>query len=122
MIARLIGIAAGIWLMFSPAVFEYVDTTAEASDRIVGPLAATVAFVAVWGVVRAVRWLTLPLGAYCLVGPLLLGFPTDAIVSNLVAGAVIVATTFVRGSTDERYGGGWLSLRGRESVGSAQVR
>jgi hypothetical protein len=112
-IARLLAIVAGLWLVASPAVLGYVDTTAESSDRIVGPLAAASSFVAIWGITRALRWTTLPLGAWCVLGPWLLGFPTEATVSNLVVGAVLAASAFFRGEVGERYGGGWMSLRER---------
>lgn len=113
MIARVIAVVAGVWLMVSPAALGYVGTTAEDSDRIVGPVAASISFVAIWGIARAMRWATLPLGVYCFLAPWVLGFPTEAAISNLLTGAVFVATTFWRGSVDERYGGGWMSLRER---------
>lgn len=111
MVARLVAVATGIWLMISPAALHYVDTAAERSDRIAGPLVAAVSFVAIWGIARALRWTTLPIGVYCLVAPLLLGFPTDAVISNAAAGIVFIVTAFVRGHVGERYGGGWMSLR-----------
>lgn len=111
MIARLVAVAGGIWLMVSPAVLDHVETTAETSDRIVGPLAAAFSFVAIWGITRALRWTTVPLGAWCIGAPWLLGFPTDAAISSTLVGVLFVATAFVRGAVDERYGGGWISLR-----------
>lgn len=113
MAGRLLALVAGTWLMVSPAVLGYVDTTAEASDRIVGPVAAACSFVAIWGVTRALRWVTLPIGLYCTYAPWFLGFPTDAALSNLAAGVVLVVTAFARGRVRERYGGGWISLRDR---------
>ena len=111
MAARVVAVAAGVWLMISPAALHYVDTVAESSDRIAGPVASAASFVAIWGITRALRWITLPIGLYCLVAPWALGFPTDAIVSNAAAGVVLAATAFVRGDVSERYGGGWLGLR-----------
>lgn len=111
MAARLVAVAAGIWLMISPAALHYVETTAEASDRIAGPVAAAFSFVAIWGITRALRWATLPIGLYLVVAPWLLGFPTDATISNVAAGLVFIVTAFVRGDVGERYGGGWISLR-----------
>lgn len=111
LVSRLVAVVAGAWLMFSPAVFDYVDTTAEASDRIVGPVAAAMSFVAIWGIARALRWTQLPLGFWCLLAPTLLGFPADARWSNLAAGLVLIGTAFVRGAVNEQYGGGWMSLR-----------
>jgi hypothetical protein len=111
MVARLLAVVAGIWLMISPAALHYVDAAVEASDRIAGPVAAAFSFVAIWGIARALRWATLPIGLYCVVAPWLLGFPTAAAISNVAAGSVLVATTFFRGEVDQRYGGGWMSLR-----------
>lgn len=109
--ARVLAMAAGIWLMASPAVLGYADHATAASDRIVGPIAAAASFVAVWGVVRVLRWVTLPLGLWLLVAPWVLGSPVEAAVSDVVAGAVFVATALVRGKVDSRFGGGWSSLR-----------
>lgn len=111
MVARLVALATGIWLMISPAALHYVDTVAESSDRIAGPVVAAMSFVAIWGIARALRWTTLPIGLYCLIAPWLLGFPTDAVISNAGAGIVFILTAFVRGDVGERYGGGWMSLR-----------
>lgn len=111
MAARLVAAAAGVWLMVSPAALRYVDTTAGASDRITGPVAAAISVIALWGVTRALRWVTLPIGLYLMVAPWLLGFPTDAALSDLAAGAVFVVTAFLRGHVEDRYGGGWMSLR-----------
>lgn len=118
MIARIVAIAGGVWLMVSPAVLGYVETAAETSDRIVGPVAAAFSFVAIWGIARALRWTTVPLGAWCVVAPWVLGFPTDAAISSTLVGVLFVGTAFVRGEVNERYGGGWMSLRDRwPSVG-----
>lgn len=54
MLPRLVTIAAGLWLVFSPAVLGYGDP-AQFQDRIAGPVIAAVAFVAIWEVARAVR-------------------------------------------------------------------
>lgn len=108
---RLVAVATGVWLMFSPAAFNYVDTVPEASDRIPGPVAAALSFVAIWGVARALRWATLPIGLYLIVAPWMLGFPADAAVNNLAAGVILVVAAFIRGGVSERYGGGWMSLR-----------
>lgn len=111
MSAGLVAVATGVWLVFSPAAFNYVDTVPETSDRITGPVAAALSFVAIWGVARALRWATLPIGLYVIIAPWILGFPTDAAVSNLVADVIFVVTAFIRGRVGGRYGDGWRSLR-----------
>ena len=63
---------AGIWLMMSPAVLGYADP-ARANDRIIGPIVASLATIAMWEVSRPLRWVNVVLGAWLLVAPWLLG-------------------------------------------------
>lgn len=110
MIARLLGVAAGVWLMFSPAVLGYGDPAA-ANDRIFGPIGASLAFVAMWEVVRALRWGALPVGLWLVGSPFALGYTdTSAVFSSLAAGAVMAATAPLGGRIKQRYGGGWRTL------------
>lgn len=111
MTARIIAIASGLWLMASPAVLGYAGTAAEVSDRIVGPVAAALSLIAAWAVARPLRWTTVPLGLWAMLAPWFLGHPTAGAVGNLVAGIALVVTAFVRGRVNERFGGGWMSLR-----------
>ena len=114
MIARLVAVAAGVWLMFSPAVLGYGDPAA-ANDRIFGPIGASFAFVAIWEVVRALRWGTLPIGAWLMIAPFLLGYDAlGATISSVVAGGTMAVTSFLGGETRQCYGGGWRSLLGGE--------
>lgn len=110
MIARLVAIAAGIWLMFAPAVLGY-EGVAEANDRIFGPIGAAFAFVAIWEVMRPLRWVTLPVGIWLVAAPLVLGYDdTGAIVSSVVAGLVMAGSTFLGADVDGSFGGGWRSI------------
>lgn len=110
MIARLIAVAAGIWLMFAPAVIGY-EGAAEANDRIFGPIGAAFAFVAIWEVLRPLRWGTLPVGVWLIVAPVILAYDaTGAFLSSIGAGLVMVVTAFLGGETKYEYGGGWSSL------------
>ncbi len=110
MIARLAAVAAGVWLMFAPAVFGY-GGVAENNDRIFGPIGAAIAFVAIWEVVRALRWGTLPVGIWLVAAPLVLRYDeTAAIVSSVVAGLVIAGSTFFGARVDSSFGGGWRSI------------
>lgn len=109
MIARLLAVGAGVWLMFSPAVLDYGDPAA-ASDRIAGPIAASFAFVALWEIARALRWCTVPVGAWLVVAPLVLSSPADAAVSSTATGLVLVATAWFGGDIEHRFGGGWTTV------------
>jgi hypothetical protein len=110
MIPRLLAVAAGVWLMFAPAVIGY-DGPAAANDRIFGPIGGSMAFVAIWEVLRPLRWGTLPVGLWLLVAPFALGYgDTGAVVSSLAAGAVMAGSAFLGGGTEQRFGGGWRSI------------
>lgn len=108
--ARLANTAVGVWLMAAPAVLGYGDP-AGTNDRIVGPLAATFAIIAIWEVTRALRWLNLALGLWLLAAPWILGgYPADATISSLAAGALLALFSLVRGKVQQEYAGGWPSL------------
>jgi hypothetical protein len=109
--ARVVTIIGGLWLMFAPAVLGYGDPAAG-NDRIVGPTIAGAAFVALWPVVRPVRWLAYPAGGWLLMAPWILDYQvTAATVSSVIVGLVtVVATPFGRADPN-RFGGGWSSLR-----------
>lgn len=108
--ARLANTAVGIWLMAAPAVLGYGGPAAT-NDRIVGPLAATFAIVAIWETTRALRWLNLALGLWLLAAPWLLGgYAGDAVLNSLAAGALLALFSLVRGEMKQKYGGGWRAL------------
>lgn len=122
MIARLVAVAAGIWLMFSPAVFEYGNPAAS-NDRIFGPIGAAFAFVAIWEVVRPLRWGTLPVGLWLIVAPFILGFDqSSATISSIVTGLIMAGTAPLGANTNQVYGGGWKTLLpGRSVSGTSAV-
>ena len=126
--ARLLSAALGIWLMAAPAVLGYGGVAAN-SDRIAGPIAASFAIVATSGVTRPLRWMTIPVGVWLLVGPWLLNFPIQALVTDAVVGVPLIALAFARGTVSERFGGGWSTLlpghqapEGERSADSAPSR
>jgi len=109
-IARVAAVAAGIWLMFAPAVIGY-EGVAENNDRIFGPIGASLAFVAIWEVLRPLRWGTLPVGVWLVAAPLVLRYDdTAAIISSVLAGAVMASSTFFGAQVDASFGGGWRSI------------
>lgn len=102
-------IVAGVWLMFAPAVFDYGDPAAT-NDRIFGPIAASIAFVAMWPVVRELRWLVLPVALWLLVAPAVLTYEELAAVISTEAVALVLGATTRLGATSEEFGGGWAVL------------
>lgn len=95
--------------MAAPAVLGYAGP-ASAVHRLVGPVTAGFAFVAVWGFLRALRWMNVPMGALLLLLPWPLGFDPAATFISLVVGLALITLAFVRGPIPERYGGGWAAL------------
>jgi hypothetical protein len=107
--ARLVNAALGIWLMAAPAVLEYGEP-ASTSDRIVGPVAAAAAVIAMWQVTRELRWINLALGLWLIAAPWLLGYGTTATINSSVVGLLMALAALVRGGMSQRYGGGWSEL------------
>lgn len=107
-LARIATVAVGIWLEAAPAVLAY-DTPAANVDRILGPVAGGLAFVAIWAVAHPLRWATVPVGALLVVAPVL-GYPADAAISSVLSGLAIIALAFVGGDPDGDFGGGWRAI------------
>jgi hypothetical protein len=107
--AQLLGTCLGIWLMAAPAVLGY-GGAARANDRVVGPLAATVAAVAISEVTRPVRWANLLTGAWLFAAPWVLGSPWAAAWNSLFVGAALAALALAGGTVKGRYGGGWSAV------------
>lgn len=110
MTARLLAVAVGLWLMAAPAVLDHSEQAAD-NDRTVGPIIACFAFVAIWQVVRPLRWATLPLGAWLVVAPLALGYDDGLVIANSFAcGAATMALAPLGAEVSRSFGGGWRSL------------
>lgn len=107
-LARSAVVVIGIWLMVAPAVLGYGSTAADV-DRILGPVAGGIAFVAIWAVAHPIRWATVPAGALLVVAPVL-GYPLEAAVSSILSGLAIIALAFVGGDPSGSYGGGWQAI------------
>ncbi|HSG40245.1 MAG TPA: SPW repeat protein, partial [Thermoanaerobaculia bacterium] len=98
---RYVNTALGLWWMAAPAVLGYGDP-AQTNDRIVGPLAATFAIIAIWETTRECRRINLALGIWQLLAPWVLplfggAYPADATFNSMACGAVLAACSLVRG-------------------------
>lgn len=102
----------GVWLMFSPAVLGYGGGAAS-NDRIVGPVAASIAIMAFSEVLRGVRLVNVPLGGWLVLSAFLLPYPGLAAASPIVAGVILAALSIPGADTTHRYGAGWMELVGR---------
>ena len=118
---RIASVAAAVWLMAAPAVLGYGDP-ARTVDRIVGPLAAAVAFVAAWEVMRGLRWGNLLFSVWLLSAPWILGYGERATANGVGVGLVLFALGFIGGRTRQRFGGGWSMLVAGARVDSVRRR
>lgn len=111
--ARLVSAGLGVWLMAAPALLDYAGR-ARTIDRIAGPLAAAFAVIAVWEVVRGLRWVELALGL-ALVMPWWAGTGDLAIsLLNVITGLLLMGLAPLGGAVAGRYGGGWRALFRRD--------
>ncbi len=108
MAAQLVAFLVGVGVTAAPGVFGY-GLPARGVDHVVGPLAATVGMTAAFGATRSLRWLNVPLGAWLVVAPWVLGYGrTEAVVST-VAGLLLAGLAYVGGRAHS-LGGGWQVL------------
>ncbi|HKP49945.1 MAG TPA: hypothetical protein VJU17_08005 [Gemmatimonadales bacterium] len=112
MASLLLGIALGIWLMASSAVLDYAGI-ARVGALVAGPIAASVSWIALSEVTRAVRRFDAVIGLWLLVSALLFQQPRWAVVNTVVVGLLLGAIAFWPAPVKGRYGGGWKALIGR---------
>lgn len=106
--ARVIAALAGLWAMCAPAVLGTTGA-ARINDVVVGPIAATIAIVALAEVCAGLRVLLVPLGAWMGVAALWLATGAGVASDLAVAGALLIGGAApVR--TKHAYGGGWRAL------------
>jgi hypothetical protein len=103
--------ALGIWMMCAPAVLGTArsDTTETYtladSSHLFGALAVVVAVCATAEIVRAARYLNVPLGLWLIAAPFLMsGSNAGAAVNGVVVGLLVAALSLRRGTVRERYG------------------
>jgi hypothetical protein len=101
--------AAGLWLMVAPAMLGYGRPASE-SDWICGPIVATLGIMAMSRAIRAVRWANLPIAAWLMIGPLVAGYPGDAVASSMGVGVTLIALNAYRSSAAVSLGGGWRAV------------
>lgn len=109
MTARILEAVLGVWLMLAPAILAYGPPCAM-SDRIAGPVIASVAIIAAWEVARPLRHLNLLAGVWLVAAPLVLGFGGVAAIDSVIVGLAVAALSLWKGRVGSRFGGGWASL------------
>ena len=113
MVARVINICIGLWLMIVPSVLA-IPQGAEALFYILGPVIAAVAMISMSESVRNFRLVNVLSGSVLLLSPLFVDLPGGADLNNVATGATAVAAALIRGKVSNRFGGGWRALFQKE--------
>ena len=109
MAAQAVACVLGVWLMAAPGALGY-GGPARVNDLVIGPVAASIACMAMWQVLRALRWGNVALGGWLVLAPLILGYDSIAIGHSILLGGALAGCSFVRGRIARRMGGGWRAL------------
>lgn len=113
MAASAAGVAVSVWLMAAPAVLGH-GGSAGANDRIFGPTAAAIAWIAGSEVTRSARWANVAIGSWLAIAPLFLDHSPAAAINGAASGiALAVLALAMRSLPRDRYAGGWSALFGR---------
>jgi hypothetical protein len=107
--AQIINVLLGVWLMVAPALLNY-NGALRTNDRIVGPLVATCAIIALWPVTRAVRWMNVGCGLWLLLAPWVCAALWPLPLHSMGVGGLLIGLASVRGTLPSGFGGGWAML------------
>jgi hypothetical protein len=106
---RFINMLLGIWLTAAPDILQY-DSPARMHDQIVGPLIITFAMIAMSESTRPVRWINVLLGNWLVIAPVIFDYSIGQAIHSQALGIGVALTALVKGSTVERFNGGWTTL------------
>lgn len=100
--------------MAAPQVLNYNGMAAD-NDHIIGPVVASFAIIALSGCTKAVGKYNIPLGAWLLFAPWVLGYDKEvSVVNDMITGFLIIIFAFFKRTTNNQYGGGWRQLFNRD--------
>ena len=120
--AQAINSLLGIWLMAAPGIINFGNKAAD-NDHIVGPVITTFAVISLWECTRVTRTYNIPLGAWLLMAPWMLGYEsTFAIVNDMMVGGLVILFSFVKGKIEKRYGGGWSAVWKSDSLHARKAK
>jgi hypothetical protein len=108
--SQILNIILGIWLMTAPQLLKYNGTAAD-NDHILGPVITSFAIIALSECTKAVGKYNVPLGAWLVFAPWVLGYDEAISIANdTIAGVLIILFALVKRKTKNQYGGGWIQL------------
>lgn len=110
MVAQIINICLGIWLMAAPSSLSYSDVAAD-NDYILGPVIASVALIALSGCTRSIARMNLLFGCWLIIAPWILHYDLPRTSANdMITGILVSILSFYRRKANHQYGGGWSVL------------
>ncbi len=108
--AQAMNVVIGLWVMIAPGIFDWSPAATD-NGHIVGPVILTFSFTSLWEVTRGVRKANYPLAVWLLAAPWILGYSGNAaIISDMIAGILVIIFSSFQGKITQHYGGGWSSL------------
>jgi hypothetical protein len=114
MIARIVSLAVGLWLMAAPVILDY-HGPGQINDRICGPLIASLAIIAVWEVTREVRWVNTVFAFWLIFAPLFLHYITwRSVINSLICAFILLLSSLAPGRRTHSFNGGWTTLVRKE--------
>ena len=102
-------VGLGVWLTAAPEVLGLPPAAAR-NFHVVGPLVAMFGVLAVFEILRPVRWVNALFGVWLVLAPFVLGYGGVALANSAVVGVALVALASIRGVVRETFGGGWRVL------------
>ncbi len=97
----------GLWLMIAPSVLAHPHA-GRINDWVVGPVVATIGFIAIAEATRPLVRAAAGAGLWLLIAPWLLGYEPLGAWLEVVAGLVIIALSLMARPMDPaKFGGGW---------------
>lgn len=114
MIWQFIAFAIAVGVMAVPDVLGLSEPVADAF-HVLGPIAASIAGMAVADVLRGLRRGYLLVGPAIALAPILLGGEMTAIVVGVVAGGALTLLAFPGPPERGKFGGGWAMVFGTGS-------
>jgi hypothetical protein len=114
--ARITTLLLGVWLMSAPGIFDFSKTISN-NDHIIGPLIISFSAIAICESTRNVRFFNLPLAAWLLFAPWILGYENNiAFFSDYIVGVSTLLLSLVPQKRKNTFGGGWPAVWQAESV------
>jgi uncharacterized membrane protein len=102
-VSLVLAVVTGAWLMASPAILDAQGWAAD-SNYLFGPLIIVVSMIALSEATRPARFINVLFGAWMVISPWVLsGETTGLIISNLIAGILLIALSLPRGPVYEEY-------------------